>query len=426
MYEVPRADAPERGCLVGFATPDNMVGSRNVSLEELRALAATARVEVVAELICTRTSINPAYFIGTGKAHELAALCHQHDLHLVIFDHDLSPVQTRNLEELTGAKIIDRTSLILHIFAQRARTREGKLQVELAQLQYLLPRLTRMWTHLSRQYGGVGTRGPGEQQLEVDRRRVQTRIRNVRQQLALVQRQRAEQRKRRQHADLPVVALVGYTNAGKSTLLHALTRADVLIEDKLFATLDPTARLYRLPSGERFIFVDTVGFIRNLPHGLVEAFKATLEEVCHADVLLHVADASVPDLPAQLQAVHHVLRELDTDDKPQLLVLNKIDLLSHRARKELQQRYPDAVCISAQYRYGLTDMFARLRALVPGPRQLVHLRLPPHKSLVLSRLYAHGKILNVVYQDDGVLVDAYVPDAMLDDVRRYRIKQAPR
>lgn len=423
MYEVPRADAPERACLVGFATPDNLLGERNVSMDELRALAATARVETVAEVMCTRAGVNPAYFIGSGKAQEIAALCHQHDLHLVIFDHDLSPVQTRNLEQLTGAKIIDRTSLILHIFAQRARTREGKLQVELAQLEYLLPRLTRLWTHLSRQYGGLGTRGPGETQLEVDRRRVQMRIRHARLQLAAVQRQRAQQRKRRQHTDIPVVALVGYTNAGKSTLLHTLTQADVLIEDKLFATLDPTARHYRLPSGERFIFVDTVGFIRNLPHGLVEAFKATLEEVCQADVLLHVADACAPDLATQIEAVHVVLRELDADDKPQVLVLNKVDLLSHRARKEVQEAYPQAVCISAQYRYGFTDMFARLRAVVPGPRQHVHLRLPPHKSLIISRLYAHGKVIHVTYQDDCVVLEALVPDDMMDDVRKYRIKE---
>lgn len=423
MYDVPRADARERGCLVGFATPDKMLGERNVSMDELRALAATARVETVAEMICTRAGVTPAYFIGSGKAQELAALCQQHDLHLVIVDHDLSPVQTRNLEQLTGAKIIDRTGLILHIFAQRARTREGKLQVELAQLEYLLPRLTRLWTHLSRQYGGLGTRGPGETQLEVDRRRVQTRIRNARLQLASVQRQRAQQRKRRQHTDIPVVALVGYTNAGKSTLLHTLTHADVLIEDKLFATLDPTARQYHLPSGERFVFVDTVGFIRHLPHGLVEAFKATLEEVCQADVLLHVADACAPDLAAHIEAVHAVLRELDADDKPHVLALNKVDLLSHRARKDVQEMYPDAACISAQYRYGFSDMFARLRAVVPGPRQRMHLRLPPHKSLILSRLYAHGKVVHVTYQDDCVLVEALVPDTMLDDVRKYRVKK---
>ncbi len=423
MYVVPRADEPERGCLVGFDTPGNLQGSRNVSMDELRALAATARVETAAEMICTRAGSSPAFFIGTGKAHELAALCHHHELHLVIFDHDLSPVQTRNLEELTGAKIIDRTGLILHIFAQRARTREGKLQVELAQLEYMLPRLTRLWTHLSRQYGGLGTRGPGETQLEVDRRRVQTRIRNARAQLVIVQRQRAQQRKRRQHASIPVVALVGYTNAGKSTLLHTLTRADVLIEDKLFATLDPTARQHELPSGERFVFVDTVGFIRNLPHSLVESFKATLEEVCQADVLLHVADACAPDLPGQIEAVHAVLRELDADDKPQLLALNKVDLLSHRARKEIQERYPRAACISAQYRYGFSDMFARLRELVPGPRQHVQLRLPPHKSLLLSQLYAQGKVLHVAYHDDCVMVDAWVPDNLADEVRKYRVKE---
>ena len=424
MHDVPRPDAVEQACLVGFDLPGHVVDGANVRLEELRALTRTSGAEPAVELVCTRAAIHPATFIGKGKAEELAALCHSNDINLVIFDHDLAPAQARSLERITDAKILDRTGLILQIFAQRAHSREGQLQVELAQLQYLLPRLTRMWTHLSRQYGGLGTRGPGEMQLEVDRRRVQVRIQRLLALLETVRKQRATQRKRRKQSDTPVISIVGYTNAGKSTLLHALTGADILIEDKLFATLDPTSRQYRLPGGETFVFTDTVGFIRDLPHSLVEAFSATLEEVHEADALLHIADAAAPDLAEQIDAVHKVLRELDADAKPQLLALNKVDTLSHRRRKELHAAYPDAAFISAQYHYGFTDMFARLQAILPVHWRRARLRLPPHRSDLLSKLYKHGRVFHTDYLDDAILVDAYVPELLVEETKRFRVKPA--
>jgi GTP-binding protein HflX len=422
MYEIEPPEAVEHACLVGFEDLTPSHNGRNISVDELRALVMTAGVIPVAELVCKGRGLNPATCIGRGKAHELATLCKVHDVHLVAVDRELSPAQARNLERITDAKIVDRTGVILEIFAQRARSREGKLQVELAQLEYLLPRLTRMWTHLSRQYGGMGTRGPGETQLEVDRRTVQQRIRRLHTLLEDVRRQRATQRKQRQQSLTPVIAIAGYTNAGKSTLLRTLTKADVLIEDKLFATLDPTTRLHRTRSGERFLFVDTVGFIRNLPHRLVESFKATLEEVHEADAILHIADASAPDLDEQIESVHAVLRELDADTRPQMLALNKIDKLSHRARKEREAQYPDAALISAQYGYGFSDLFDKLRATLPPTSRQTRLRLPPHKSELLSRLYEQGHVLSADYREDAIMVEALVPEAMVAETQRYRVK----
>ncbi len=416
-------ETSERACLIGFNIRANVIDGRNVSLEELEALTATAGAEPVATLICARRAVHPAFFVGSGKVAEIAELCRQEDIHAVVFDHNLSPAQTRNLERETEAKIIDRTGLILEIFAQHARSREGKLQVELAQLEYMLPRLTRLWTHLSRQYGGLGTRGPGEKQLEVDRRRVQARIQRLHTLLAQIRKSRATQRKRRKRSQVPVVGIVGYTNAGKSTFLRGLTHADVVVEDKLFATLDPTTRAYHFDTGERYVFVDMVGFIRNLPHSLVEAFKATLEETREADVLLHIADASVPDLSSQIAAVHTVLQELDADDKPQVLALNKADLLSHRKKKQLQAAYTDATFISAQYGYGFTDLLEKLRAQMMLKRRRTRLRLPPHKSELLSKLYKQGKVISAKYEDDGVVVDALVPESLQSQTRRYRVKE---
>ena len=421
--QFPTFDDCEQVFLVGFNSKENVVAEKNVSYDELKSLAETAGAEPVDGYISNQKTINPAFYIGSGKVVEIAETCKKKEIHAVIFDIDLSPAQTKNLEKAIEVKIIDRTTLILEIFAQRARTNEGKVQVELAQLEYLLPRLTNMWTHLSRQYGGLRTRGPGEKQLESDKRIIQTRIRRLNGLLATIRKQRATQRKRRKNIHLPVIGIVGYTNAGKSTFLNSLTNADVFIEDKLFATLDPTTRLYQFSTGEKFLFVDTVGFIRNLPHKLVESFKATLEETKEADILLHVADASAPDLESQIAAVESVLEEIGAKGKPILLTLNKIDLLSHKAKKDLQAANEDNIFISAKYSYGFAELFTKLRSLLKPDDKRIKLRLPPHKSELLSKLYKHGKVLSVEYLDDCIAVDAFVPKNLTDQTHRYRVKK---
>src|SRR5207253_7229771 len=309
-------------------------------------LAATAGGLVVGDGIQKLETPHAATFIGKGKADEFAATCRTLDVDTVIFDDELSPAQSRNLEKVFNCKVLDRTALILDIFAQRARTREGKLQIELAQLQHLLPRLTRFWGHLSRQKGGIGMRGgEGETQLETDRRRVQDRIARITRDLEVVRRQRSTQRNARQRNLWPLASIVGYTNAGKSTLLNTLTGTQVLAEDKLFATLDPTTRRLRLPTNQSVLLTDTVGFIRKLPHGLVEAFKATLEEVVRADLLLHVVDVSHEQAEEQIQAVDTVLREIGAEGKPTLMVFNKIDRLNgnQNALTRFLERHPPGV-----------------------------------------------------------------------------------
>src|SRR5215472_2958686 len=302
-------------------------------------------------------------FIGKGKADEFALHCKRADVDTVIFDEELSPAQSRNLEKVFNCKILDRTSLILDIFAQRARTREGKLQIELAQLQHLLPRLTRFWGHLSRQKGGIGMRGgEGETQLETDRRRVQDRIAKIRVELEVVRRQRSTQRNARQRNHWALASIVGYTNAGKSTLLNTLTGAGVLAENRLFATLDPTTRRLRLPTNQNVLLTDTVGFIRKLPHGLVEAFKATLEEVVQADLLLHIVDASHAQAEQQIQAVDGVLKEIGAAGKPTLMVFNKIDQLngSRDTLSRFLERHPHGVAMSAEKGEGVPAFLGEL------------------------------------------------------------------
>src|SRR5512137_148836 len=301
-------------------------------------------------------------FIGKGKASEFAQHCRNADVDTVIFDDELSPARSRNLEKVFNCKVLDRTSLILDIFAQRAQTREGKLQIELAQLQHLLPRLTGFWGHLSRQKGGIGMRGgEGETQLETDRRRVQDRIARIQRELEVVRRQRSTQRQARQRNHWALASIVGYTNAGKSTLLNTLTGAEVLAENKLFATLDPTTRRLRLPTNQNVLLTDTVGFIRKLPHGLVEAFKATLEEVVQADLLLHVVDLSHAQVEEQIQAVNTVLAEIGAAGKPTIMVLNQIDKPGvSSALTRLQERHPHGVAVSAQTGEGIPALLAEL------------------------------------------------------------------
>ena len=382
------------------------------SLEELSELATTAGGEVVGDGIQKMAVPCAATYIGKGKAEEFAEHCCRADVDTVIFDDELSPAQSRNLEKAFNCKILDRTSLILDIFAARARTREGKLQIELAQLQHLLPRLTRFWGHLSRQKGGIGMRGgEGETQLETDRRRVQDRIARIARELEVVRRQRGIQRNQRQRNHWALASIVGYTNAGKSTLLNALTGAEVLVEDKLFATLDPTTRRLRLPSNQNVLVTDTVGFIRKLPHGLVEAFKATLEEVVQADLLLHVVDASHPEAEQQIQAVDAVLKEIGADGKPTLMVFNKIDQLNGRqdALSRSLEQYPHGVAISATTGEGIPALLAELGSQLRPIREFLELSVPHDRYSVIARLHEVGQVVERNYNGKTARFKARIP-----------------
>lgn len=380
------------------------------SLDELAELATTAGGEVVGDGSQKLESPAAATFIGSGKAEVFARQCRQQEVDTVIFDDELSPAQSRNLERVFDCKILDRTALILDIFAQRAHTREGKLQVELAQLQHLLPRLTRFWSHLSRQKGGIGMRGDGETQLETDRRRVQERITRIERDLRDVRRQRSTQRAGRQRSLWPLASIVGYTNAGKSTLLNALTGAEVVAEDKLFATLDPTTRRLRLPTNQNVLLTDTVGFIRKLPHRLVEAFKATLEEVVEADLLLHVVDASHPQADEQVCAVNSVLDEIGATGKPTIMVLNKIDRLRNgECNGRYLEQYPTAVPVSATTGKGFPALLAELGNQLRPVRDFVDLSVPHENAAVIARLHAVGQVIERNYHGDVARFKARIP-----------------
>ena len=357
---VRTVDAVERALLVVITAGRGREETED-STDELRELARTAGVEVVDVLVQNRPRTDPKTAIGSGKLHDLLIRCFQSDVDLVIFDGDLSPVQARNLAERLELRVIDRTQLILDIFAQRANTRDGKLQVELAQLQYVLPRLAQRDTSLSRLGGGIGGRGPGETQLEIDRRRVRERITRLTRDLRLLERQRAHRRARRARRKLPVLSIVGYTNAGKSTLLRALTQTEAFVEDKLFATLDPASRRLRFPRDREAIVTDTVGFIRDLPPQLVAAFRATLEELREADLFLHVVDASSPALERRIRAVRTVLEQMGLDEVPELLVFNKLDRLPPGEGARLARVY-GACAISARTGTGLVELIERADA----------------------------------------------------------------
>src|SRR5450631_2194943 len=336
MIEVRPKRTQERAILIGLEQAGVSKWDLRDSMEELAELANSAGAEVVDTVTQKLQKPTAPYYIGKGKAESIKESIQDRQVTSVIFDDELSPAQGRNLETLLARKVLDRTQLILDIFAQRARSREGRLQIELAQLQYLLPRLTRMWNHLSRQSGGIGTRGPGETQLEVDRRRVQERIARMERDLNEVRKHRAVQRQGRKRHQWPVAAVVGYTNAGKSTLLNLLTGADLVAANQLFATLDPTTRSFTLPNKQRVLLTDTVGFLRKLPHTLIESFKATLEEVHEADLLIHVVDLSHPRVDEQMEAVNNVTKEIGAYGKQTLTIFNKIDLLEN---KDLENVY---------------------------------------------------------------------------------------
>jgi GTP-binding protein HflX len=400
----------ERVFLIGVELKSRTAADIRESLAELAELATTAGAQIMGEAVQKLATPVAATYIGQGKAAELAEVCKAGEVDTVIFDDELTPAQTRNLEKIFGCKIMDRTALILEIFAQRARTREGKLQIEHAQLKYLLPRLTRFWSHLSRQRGSTGSiGGEGESQLEADRRKIQERLDKISTELELVRRQRETQRAGRQRSLWPLASIVGYTNAGKSTLLNRLTGAAVLAEDKLFATLDPTTRRLRLPTNQNVLLTDTVGFIKKLPHGLVEAFKATLEEVVQADLLVHVVDISHPLAQEQIDSVNAVLLEIGAADKPVLMVFNKVDQLSGGISAVMREKYPHAVCLSARTGEGVDALLAEIGTQLRPIRDFLDLRVPQEKAAVIARLHAVGQVVESRYSGKNARFKVRIP-----------------
>ncbi len=417
------------------------------SLAELAQLAQTAGVVVAGQTIQRLDSPNPATYIGKGKVEEIELEKRELDFDVVIFDDELSPAQQRNLENALGIKVIDRTVLILDIFAQHAHTREGRLQVELAQYQYRLPRLTRLWTHLARQAGGgagrggtggVGLRGPGETQLESDRREIMRIIARLKRELEDVRTHRDLYRQQRKRAGIPVVAIVGYTNAGKSTLLNALTDADVLVEDKLFATLDPTTRRVVLPEGKEVLFTDTVGFIQKLPTQLIAAFRATLEEINEADLLLHIVDITNPNAGEQWQSVQDILAELDAADKPTVIALNKIDRLglveqatSYGLRispaggpgearlRDFACAHPDSVPISAEKGIGILALLAKVEEKLAASLARIRVRIPYQNGDVVARIHQQGIVEREEHTAEGTVIEGRVPRRMVAGLREY-------
>ncbi|HEY1731699.1 MAG TPA: GTPase HflX [Terriglobales bacterium] len=399
--------------------------SSDESMAELRELTTSAGARIAGELLQRRPKPDSATLIGSGKVEELKGAIASTSPDLVIFDHELTPSQQRNLERELDARVIDRTQLILDIFARHARTREGQLQVELAQLQYLLPRLAGRGAQMSQLGGGIGTRGPGETQLETDRRKIYRRIRHVEQQLENVRRIRGQQRRRRESVPIATVALVGYTNAGKSTLFNALTKAGVLESARMFATLDPTLRQVVLPSKREVLLSDTVGFIRNLPHTLVSAFRATLEEVQRASLLLHVSDVTSPTASEQQEQVENVLRELESQDKPRLYVMNKVDLLPVKKRESLRDS-DTVIQVSATKGIGLQHLLELIDAkIAEDPVQRVRLRIPQSDGKALALLDAKANVFSREYGDGYVDLDVQAAQSVLRKVKSFILDSKP-
>jgi GTP-binding protein HflX len=401
--------------------------SSEESLDELRALATSAGAEIAGEFTQRRDRPDPATLIGKGKLEEIAGAAASVSADVILFDHDLSPSQQRNIERVVNTRVIDRTQLILDIFARHARTREGQLQVELAQLEYLLPRLAGRGVEMSQLGGGIGTRGPGETQLETDRRKIFRRVRHVKQQIENVRRIRAQQRQRRESVPVATVALVGYTNAGKSTLFNALTKSNVVASSRMFATVDPTIRGADLPSKRKVLFSDTVGFIRHLPHTLVSAFRATLEEVQRATLIMQVSDASSPVSAEQDAQVESVLKELEADKKPRLRVMNKIDLLPPKQRESLRDSdlrdNEQTIHVSAAKGIGLSTLLDHVDALLEEDRpRRVRLRIPQEEGKMLALLQAGARIYSRQYQDGLVVLEADAPASLLRRMRDWVVE----
>jgi GTPase len=424
VYELSRTESvvSEAAVLVGVLLPSRK--SHGPPLEELEGLAATAGVRVVGQVTQRREAPDAATYLGRGKVEELTRTAAAADADLVVFDNDLSPGQTRNLEKAVGLKVLDRTELILDIFASRAQTAQARLAVELAQLEYAMPRLKRMWTHLSRQKKGVGLRGPGETQLEEDRRIVENRIKDLRRQLDAIERRKEREVAARR--DLMTVSLIGYTNAGKSTLMNVLTGADVFVQDALFATLDTRTRRWQLPGWGPALLSDTVGFIRDLPHHLIESFKATLEEARQANLLLHVADGSNPAVYDQIAAAYSVLEEIGIQRKDTLLVINKVDALPDRIRLDgLLGRYPGAIPISARTGFGMANLSAAVSEALSHSFLDVDVELSVENGRLLAYLAAHGEIFSRQYRDSRVVVHCRIPRHYLGRISEESVQVRP-
>ena len=400
-----------RAILAGIDTGEY---DAEISMDELEELAKTAGAEVICRLIQKRPTIESATILGEGKIAELAELAEMHEADLIVFDMELSSSQIRNIEDITNVRVIDRTMLILDIFAGRAVTNEGKLQVELAQLKYRLPRLMGIGTSLSRLGGGIGTRGPGETQLETDRRHIRRRIEKLTEELRELEKRREQSRRRRKKDSVIVGAIVGYTNAGKSTLLNALTDAGVLAEDKLFATLDLTSRAIELPDGRSMTLVDTVGLIRRLPHHLVEAFKSTLEEAANADIILHVCDASDPEAKEKADTTLSILADLGCGEIPVINIFNKCDRLDYELPED-----DTNICISAKQKKGFDKLLKAVAENLPDKITKLSLCIPYDKSALAAALHSHSKVINEEYAENGILVTALVDKLHASDYLPY-------
>jgi GTP-binding protein HflX len=402
--------AVQRAFLVGVELPGMPTVDSERSLDELALLTDTAGSEPVDQELVRRTRIDPATYIGSGKAEELATLTKALDIDLVVFDNQLTPAQQRNLQKLFGCDVVDREGLILDIFAQHAHTKVGALQVELAMNRYNLPRLRGKGTSLSQQGAGVLARGPGETKLETDRRRILQRISKLERELKETVGHRETQRKARRRSEIPQVSIVGYTNTGKSTLLNALTDAGVLVEDRLFATLDSTVRRLELPNQRTALLADTVGFVRRLPHHLVEAFRSTLSEVAEADLLLHVVEGTVEDPAGQIAAVREVLLEIGAAELPELIVFNKSDVIGDQAMKRLVNLYPDAVFVSALKRAGLDELLVRIGELVEKAMVTLTLEIPYARGDLVAAVHRVGEVIEEKHDDNGMILEVRVPE----------------
>ena len=398
----------ERCILIGLVLQNQSKWEVIDHIEELKALAETSGAEIVDSFIQNRSRPDSAYFIGKGKLEEIALFIEMQEIDLVIFDDELSPAQVKNIENILKVKVIDRAALILDIFADHAQTNEAKVQVELAQLNYLLPRLTRQWQHLSRQVGGIGTKGPGETQLETDRRLVRTRISNLKRQLEKISSQKKTQRQQRE--TMYRAALIGYTNAGKSTIMNALTDSEVLIENKLFATLDTTVRRLELTSHTGVLLSDTVGFIRKLPHHLVASFRTTLAETLEADLLLHTIDITHPAFKDHIEVVNQLLTDLDLDNKNTLMIFNKVDALKNRGLlNQLRYDYPNALFISARKHIGIDGLKKRLLESIESNYQTEHFQLRHDAGVSLHLFHSLGKVLDEHYDESYLYLDVKYP-----------------